>query len=119
MGGRTFGSTLLAGVFLVAGLAGIAASWQVWPRSADTSPLAGLFALAWGSTYTVTAILTWRRSRFAGPSFLAAIALMLFPAAYLVPGGRIFLPSVVVLVVVAFLGYRYLHGVRGPATSRG
>ena len=68
-----------------------------------------------GCTYVVTAILTWRRSRFAAPIFLAAIALLLFPAAFLVPGGQIFIPSVVIIVVIAFLGYQYLHRVREPA----
>jgi hypothetical protein len=112
---RTFGTTLLAGVFLAAGLAGIAACWAAWPRTSRTSPLAALFALTWGCTYVVTAILTWRRSRFAAPIFLAAIGLLLFPAAYIVPGGHIFLPSFVVIVLVAFLGYQYLHRVREPA----
>lgn len=112
---RTFGTTLLAGVFLVAGLAGIAGFWAAWPRTSGTSPLAALFALTWGCTYALTAILTWRRSRFAAPSFLAAIGLLLFPAAYVVPGRQIFLPSVAVLVLIACLGYQYLHGSREPA----
>ena len=112
---RTFGTTLLAGIFLAAGLTGIAAFWLVWPRTSSTSPLAALFALTWGCTYVVTAILTWRRSRFAAPMFVAAIGLLLFPARFIVPGGQIFLPSVVVLIVVAFLGYQYLHRVRERA----
>jgi hypothetical protein len=112
--GTTFGTTLLAGVFLVAGLAGIAAFWAAWPRTSSTSPLAALFAMTWGCTYVVTAILTWRRSRFAAPIFLAAIGLLLFPAAYVVPGGQIFLPLSVVIALVAFLGYRYLYSVREP-----
>jgi hypothetical protein len=115
---RPLGPTLLAGAFLVAGLAGIAAFWAAWPRTSSTSPLAALFALTWGCTYFVTAILTWRRSRFAAPVFLAAIGLLLFPAAYIVPGGRIFLPSVVVIVLVAFLGYQYLHRVRESGASQ-
>jgi hypothetical protein len=109
---RTLGTTLLAGVFLVAGLAGIAASWAAWPRTSSTSPLAALFALTWGCTYVVTAIFTWRRSRFAAPIFVAAIGLLLFPAAFIVPGGQIFLPSFVFVVLVAVLGHRYLHRVR-------
>jgi hypothetical protein len=113
---RTLGTTLLAAVFLVAGLAGIAAFWAAWPRTSGTSPLAALFALTWGGTYVVTAILTWRRSRFAAPIFLAAIGLLLFPAARIVPGGQIFLPSFVFVVLVAFLGYRYLHRLRETAT---
>jgi hypothetical protein len=109
---RTFGTTLLAGVLLVAGLAGIAALWAVWPRTANTSPLAALFALTWGCTYVVTAILAWRRSRFAGPILLVAIGLLLFPAAFLVPGGQIFFPSLPVIMLLALLGYRYLHRAR-------
>jgi dolichyl-phosphate-mannose--protein O-mannosyl transferase len=113
---RTLGTTLLAGVFLVAGLAGLAAFWAAWPRTSSTSPLAALVALTWGCTYVVTAILTWRRSRFAAPIFCAAIGLLLFPAAFIVPGGQILLPSFAILVLVAFFGYRYLHGVREPVT---
>lgn len=112
---RTFGTTLLANAFLVAGLAGLAAFWVAWPRTSGTSPLAALFALTWGCTYVVTAILTWRGSRFAAPSFLSAIGLLLFPAAFIVPGGQIFLPSFVVIALGACLGYRYLHRVREPA----
>jgi hypothetical protein len=74
--------------------------------------------LTWGCTYVVTAILTWRRSRFAAPIFLAAIGLLLFPAAFIVPGGQIFLPSFVVIVLVAFLGYQYLHRVRERAANK-
>lgn len=112
---RTFGAGLLAGVFFVAGLAGIAAFGAAWPRSSSTSPLAALFALTWGCTYVVTAILTWHRSRFAAPIFCAAVGLLLLPAAFVVPGGETFLPSLMVIVLVAFLGYRYLHRVREPA----
>jgi hypothetical protein len=112
---RTLGTTLLAGVFLVAGLAGITTFWAAWPRTSSTSPLAALFALMWGCMNVVTGILTWRRSRFAAPIFVAAIGLLLFPAAFIVPGGQIFLPAFVVLIVVAFLGYQYLHRVREPA----
>jgi hypothetical protein len=112
---RTLGSTLLAGVFLIAGLAGIAAFWEAWPRSSNTSPLAALFALTWGCAYLVTAILTWRRSRFAAPAFVGAIGLLMFPAKYIVPGGQIVLPALVVIALVAFLGYRYLGRVRGQA----
>ena len=111
---RTMGTPLLAGVFLVAGLAGIATFWAAWPRTSSTSPLAALFALIWGCTYVVTGILTWCRSRSAAPIFLAAIGLLLFPAAFVVPGRQIFLPSFVVIVLVAFLGYQYLHKVSKP-----
>jgi hypothetical protein len=102
-------------VFLAAGLVGIAAFWAVWPRTSNTSPLAALFILFWSCTYGVTALLTWRGSRLAGPAFLAAIGLLLFPASFLFPGGQLFFPSSVVIVLVAFLGYRYLHRTREAA----
>jgi hypothetical protein len=111
---RPFGTLLLAGTFLAAGLAGIVTFWAVWPRTSNTSPLAAMFALMWSCTYVVTAVLTWRRSRFAAPAFLAAIGLLLFPARFIVPGGQLFLPFVVI-ILVAFLGYRYLRRVREPA----
>jgi hypothetical protein len=109
---RTLGITLLACVFLIACIAGLAAFWVAWPRTSDTSPLAALFALVWSCTYAVTAVLTWRRSRFAGFAFLAAIGLLLFPVRFIVPGGQLFLPAFVVITLVAFLGYRYLRRVR-------
>jgi hypothetical protein len=105
----TLGTTLLAAVFLVAGLAGVAASWAAWPRTSTTSPLMALFSLTWGCTYVVTAVLMWRRSRFAAPAFVAAIGLLLFPARFIVPGGQLVVPSLVVLTLVAFLGHRYLR----------
>jgi hypothetical protein len=71
-----------------------------------------LFALVWGCTCIVTTVLTWRRSRFAGPAFVAAIGLLLFPARLIFPGGQLLFPSSVVIVAVAFLGYRYLRRVR-------
>lgn len=113
---RPVGTTLLAGAFLAAGLAGIVAFLAAWPRTSNTSPLAALFALVWSCTYVITAVLTWRRSRFAGPAFLAAIGLLLFPARYIVPGGHVFLPSFLVIILVAFLGYRYLRSVGRAAT---
>jgi hypothetical protein len=106
---RTFGTTLLACVFFVVGLAGIAASWAAWPRTSTTSPLFAVFALTWGCTSLATAVLTWRRSRFAGPVFAAAIGLLLFPARFIVPTGQLFVPSLVVLTLVAFFGHRYLR----------
>jgi hypothetical protein len=112
---RPFGIILLAGAFLAAGLAGIAAFWVAWPRTSNTSPLAALFALVWSCTYVVTAILTWRRSRLAAPAFLAAIGLLMFPASFIFPAGQLFLPSFVVIVLVAFLGYRYLRRALEPA----
>ena len=112
---KPFGITLLAGVFLAAGLAGIPAFWMAWPRTSNTSPLAALFALMWSCTYVVTALLTWRRSRLAAPAFLAAIGLLVFPASSLFPGGQLFPPSFVVIVLVALLGYRYLRRARDLA----
>ena len=111
---RPFGTILLAGAFLVAGLVGLVAFWAVWPRTSSTSPLAALFALLWSCTYLATAVLTWRRSRLAAPAFLAAIGLLAFPASFLVPGGQLFLPSFVVIILFAFLGYWYLRRVREP-----
>jgi hypothetical protein len=113
--GRPFGIILLAAALLAAGLAGIAAFWAAWPRTSNTSPLAALFALVWSCTYVVTALLTWRRSRLAAPAFLAAIGLLAFPASFIFPGGQLFLPSFVVIVLVAFLGYRYLRRACEPA----
>jgi hypothetical protein len=74
-----------------------------------------LFALTWGCTHVVTAILIWRRSSFAGLAFLAAVGLLLFPARLIVPGGQLFLPSFVVITLVGFLGCRYLGGIRRVA----
>jgi hypothetical protein len=37
------------------------------------------------------------------------------PAAYIVPGSQIFLPSFVVIVLVAFLGHQYLRRARRSA----
>jgi hypothetical protein len=74
-----------------------------------------LFALTWGCAYVVTAVLTWRRSRFAAPVFVAAIGLLLFPARFIVPGGQLLVPSLVVLTLVAFLGHRYLRRTSEPA----
>jgi hypothetical protein len=113
---RPYGRTLLAGVCLTAGLAGIAAVWVAWPRTSDTSPLAALFALVWSCTYIATAILMWRGSRLAAPAFLGACGLLLFPASFLFPRGEGWLPSLVVIVLIALLGYRYLCRAREPAS---
>jgi hypothetical protein len=40
---------------------------------------------------------------------------LVLPAAFLVPGGRLFFPAFVVIILFAFLGYRYLRKVREPA----
>jgi hypothetical protein len=112
---KPLGTILLAGAFLAASLAGIVTFWAAWPRTSNTSPLVALFALVWGCAYIVTAVLTWRRSRFAGPAFIAAIGLLLFPARYIVPGSQLFLPSFVVFILVSFLGYWYLRRVSQAA----
>ena len=106
---RTLGTTLLTCVFLIASMAGLAACWAAWPRNSNTSPLAALLALVWSCTYAVTAVLTWRGSRFTGLAFLAAIGLLLFPARFLFPGGQLFLPAFMVIALIALLGYRYLR----------
>lgn len=106
---------LLAGALLLASLAGVVAVWAVWPRTSNTSPLAALFALIWACTFAVAAVLAWRRSRLAAPAFLAAMALLMFPAFFVAPGGQLFVPSFVVVTLVAFLGYRYLRRV-GPSS---
>src|SRR5262245_21048680 len=100
---RTIGTTLLATVFFLPCIAGLAAFWGAWPRNSDTSPLAALFALGWSCTYAVAAILIWRRSRFAGFAFVAAIGLLLFPAKFIVPGGQLFLPALLIITVVAYI----------------
>ena len=112
---RALGTTLLACVFLIASIAGLAAFWAAWPRTSNTSPLMALLALLWSCTYAVTAVLTWRRSRFTGLAFLAAIVLLLFPARFLFPGGQVILPAFVVITLVAFIGYRYLRSVSEDA----
>jgi len=116
MPGRPFGIILLAVALLAAGLAGIAAVWAAWPRTPNTSPLAALSALVWSCTYLVTALLTWRRSRFAAPAFLAAMGLLLRLLSLIFPGGRLLLlPSFVITFLFALLGYRYLRRAREPA----
>ena len=106
---QPIGIVLLAGALLVSGLVGIAAFVAVLPRSSNTSPLAAVFALMWSGAYVVTAILTWRHSRLAPFSFLAAIGLLLFPTSFLFPGSQLAFPSFVVVVLIAVLGYRYLR----------
>jgi hypothetical protein len=112
---KPLGAILLAGTFLAASLAGIVAFLAAWPSTSNTSPLLALFALVWSCAGMVTAVLTWRRSRFAGHAFLVAIALLLFPARFIAPGSQIILPSFVVIISVAFLGYRYLRRVHEAA----
>ena len=111
---------LLAAAFLAAGLVGMAALWVAWPRSSNASPLAAMFALVWSSAYLVTAVLTWRGSPLAAFAFVAAIGLWVFPLSFAFPGGQLFLlPSFAVVVLVAFVGCRYLHKVRFTAPACG
>ena len=63
----------------------------------------------WSGAYVATAILTWRRSRFAPLSFLVAIGLLLFPASLMFPAQSTVFPSFITIGLVAFLGYRYLQ----------
>ena len=116
---KPFGIILLAGALLALALVGIFAFWAVLPRDSNTSPLAALFALMWSCAYLVTAILTWRRSPIAGLSLVAAIGLLLFPSSFLFPGAQLVVPSLVVIALVAALGYRYLrsHASRGPVAT--
>jgi hypothetical protein len=114
MSTRPIGVVLLAGALLAASLVGVAAFVAVLPRSAGTSPLAALFALLWAGTYFASATLTWRRSRLAPLAFVAAVALLLFPASFIVPGGQLFLPSAVVIGLVAALGSWYLRTASRP-----
>jgi hypothetical protein len=86
-----------------------------FPQNSNTSPLLALIALVWSCACIVTGVLTWRRSRFAGPAFIATIGLLLFPAKLLVPAGHLFLPSFVVIIPVAILGYWYLRRVSQAA----
>jgi hypothetical protein len=112
---RPSGIAILAGAFLAAGCTGIVVAWGAWPQVASISPLLALFVLAWSGVAVLTAVLTWRRSRFAGPAYIAAIGFVLFPARYIVPGGQLFLPAFVCVVLIGGLGYRYLGRARAAA----
>jgi hypothetical protein len=109
---RPVAIVLMAGALLAAGLMGAAMFVTVVPRTAGTSPLAALFLLLWSCTYVTAATLVWRRSHLAAFSLVAAVSLLLFPAAFIVPGGQLLLPACAVLVVIAYAGYRYLRRVR-------
>ena len=116
---ESLGVYLLAAVFLAASSAGLIVLWAAWPRNSNTSPLVALAAALWSSVNLAAAVLTWRGSRFAGLALIAAMALLLFPARFIVPGGELLLPASVLLTLVAFLGYRYLAGVsRASAPCR-
>ena len=115
MAARTLASTLLAGVLLVAGLSGIYVAWAAWPRTAATSPLMALLGLLWAVADIIAATLTWRRSGYAAQSVVVAMGLLLLPARFLVPGGELVIPAMVVLTLVAVIGVRYLRGLRRAA----
>ena len=67
------------------------------------------------STYLVSARLTWRRSRLAAPTFLAAMGLLLPPLWFVFPGGQVpFLPLFLFTFLLALLGYRYLRKAGEP-----
>jgi hypothetical protein len=105
---RPLGITLLSGAFLAAGCAGIVVGWGAWPQVSSISPLFALVVLAWSCGAVFTAVLAWRGSRFAGAAFVATMGILLFPARYVVPGGQLFLPASVVIVIVGGFGYLYL-----------
>ena len=84
------------------------------PLATGWQPRIVAFFCNW-CTYTAAAVLTWRRSPFAAPVFVAAIGLLLFPARFLFPGGRILVPALVVLTLVASLAHRYLRRTSEPA----
>ena len=48
-------------------------------------------------------------------SVVCAALLMLLPARFLVPGGELVIPAMVVLTLVAVIGVRYLRGLRRAA----
>ena len=107
---RPTGQTLLAAALFAAGLTGVAALWVAWPRTANTSPLAALFALAWSCTYLTAAVLTSRGSRLAAPAFVGAIGLLLPVFSFIFPGSwSLAAPPFAMTLVVGLLGYRYLR----------
>ena len=109
---RSYTSIFLAATFLAVGLVGIVAflgALITWLRTAGTSPLATLLTLAWSCTFVLTAILMWRRSRYAAPVFLVAMGFLMFLLSSIFPGGQLLLlPLFAVIALFAFLGYRYL-----------
>jgi len=112
----SFGQTLVATVLFVAGLMGVAQLWATWPRTSGTSPLAALFALAWSCAYLAAALLTWRGSRFAASAFVAAVALLLPVFSFIFPGNwMLAAPPFALTLVLAVVGYRYLHRRVSPA----
>jgi hypothetical protein len=107
---RSTGQLLLACMLLGAGGVGLAAVVAFWPKDSNTSPLAALFLSAWSCAYLGAGVLTWRRSRHAAPTFLAAIALLLPVCAFIVPGNwALAAPGCVVVIALGLLGYWYLR----------
>ena len=115
--GTPIGLILLVAALLAVGLAGIAACWAAWPRTSNTSPLAALLSFVWSCTYIVSALLAWRRSRLAAPAFLGAMALLLPLSWFLFPGSQVpFLAILVITLLLALLGHRYLRNAGEPVT---
>lgn len=107
------GVVVMAMVFLVIGLAGMAAFWVATKaRVPGTSPLMQLLTAAFGITFIGTSVLIWRRSRLAGAAFLVALAFPVYVARNIGPSGALLLPSVIVAALLAFPGYMYLRGER-------
>jgi hypothetical protein len=121
MAKKPYTTMLLATVFLLLGLVGIAAfmvAFQAWLTTVGTSPLAALFTLGWSVTFLATAVLAWRRSRHAAFVFLAAIGFLLFMASYIFPGAQLLLllPLFGFILLLAFLGYKHLQRAGGITT---
>ena len=112
---RPLGVVLMGGVCLVAGITGIAGFWVATEaRVPGTSPLAQLFTSAWSVAFILTSVLMWRQSRLAAPAFLAATGFPLVVSWFLFPGGKFFVPSLIVTSLIGLFGYQYLrrHGQR-------
>lgn len=113
---RSIGTVLLAAALLAAGLVGMAKFWTLIPRNSNTSPLAAIFTLAWSCAYIAAGVLTWRRSRFAAPAFVGAIAFLAVLVSFLFPGSQIaILFAIAIISLLAFLGYQYLRRATEPA----
>lgn len=107
---QPFGIFVMAGVCLVVGLLGIAGFLVATAgRVPGTSPLAQLFTSALAITYIATAVLMWRRSRFAAPAFLVALVFPVFVARNIVPSGVLLVPSLMATSLASWLGFRYLR----------
>jgi len=88
-------------------------------------PVSTLFVVSASMTWArfvevVTAPRTLAAYRLSfGAAFIAAMGFLLFPARLIVPGGQLFLPSFVVVMLVAFIGYRYLSKVDAARLGKG